>query len=109
MGRRRNRNHGHIVVASRARELARILAFDDDDGTTTGRETDEGVLQRSGHSRTETGLVELKGRMSRRARKGGTGVPPDAWDEDGEGGGLPPAFCGGSLPEGVLFGGHQTK
>ena len=69
----------------------------------------KGFFNGPGTAVLETGLVELKGRMSRRARKGGTGVPPDAWDEDGEGGGLPPAFCGGSLPEGILFGGHRTQ
>jgi len=57
----------------------------------------------------ETGLAELKGRKLRRARKEGNDVLPDVWAEDGEGGGLPPAFCGGSLPEGVLFGGTRPK
>lgn len=57
----------------------------------------------------ETGLAELKGRKLRRARKEDNDVPPDAWDEDGEGGALPAAFCGGSLPEGVLFGGTRPK
>jgi len=57
----------------------------------------------------EKGLAELKRRVLRRARKEGNDVPLDAWAEDGEGGGLPAAFCSGSLPEGVLFGGTRPK
>jgi hypothetical protein len=57
----------------------------------------------------ETGLAELKGRKLRRARKEGKDVPPDAWAEDGVGGGLAPTFCGGSLPEGVLVGGTRPR
>jgi hypothetical protein len=62
-----------------------------------------------GTAALETGLAELKGRKLRRARKDGKDVPPDAWAGDGEGAGLAPAFCGGSLPEGVLVGATRPK
>jgi len=63
----------------------------------------KGSFNGPGTAVLEKGLAELKRRVLRRARKEGNDVPLDAWAEDGEGGGLPPAFCGGSLPEGALF------
>jgi len=56
----------------------------------------------------ETGFAALKGRKLRRARKEGKDVPPDACDEDGDGGGM--AACGGGpLPDAVRFGGTRPK
>ena len=68
-----------------------------------------GFFDGPGTAVLETGLAELKGRKLRRARNEGNDVPPDAWAEDGEGGELAADFCGGPLPEGVLFGGTRPK
>ena len=103
LGRRRNRDHGHVVIASRARELAGILAFNGDAGT---RETDEGVLQRSGNSRARNRLGRTEGKG---ARKKGNNVSPDVLAEDGEGGGLPPFFAVARFRKSSYLGGTRPK